>query len=145
MKITIEATFSLNYYHVVVIPDTQREEISEGRLRPKVTHIFPWAPKIPARPKYFSCMDNTGHTSGEDEGFGGQSFLSVLKLRNQVKGEKLVIWFPPLVLSWESGRNERCCQDLDKERGREWCQQVKREREKESDKWKVAAWSWNQR
>ena len=49
-------------------------------------------PKNSSQTKVFSCMDNTGHTSRGDEGFGGgQSFLSQLELGDQVKGEKLVI------------------------------------------------------
>ena len=49
-------------------------------------------PKNSSLTKILSCMDNTGHTSGGDEGFREeQSFLSQLKLADQVKGEKLVI------------------------------------------------------
>lgn len=161
IKISIIATlrFLLNYRHEVFTLMTQQalwEEMSE-RVKALTHSHFPMGPKNSSQTKVLSCMDNTGHTSRGDEGFGGQSFLSQLKLWNQVKGEKPVIWFPPLVLSWESGRviaeggdwrvdwrrgkekvrkNER---EIKRKR-KEWGQQVKREKEEERRDWGVSVW-----
>lgn len=75
-----------------------------GRARAQTCSLFPTGPQNSRQTKVLSCMDNTRHTTGGDEGFGRQSFLSQLELENQVKREKLVIWFSSLVLLWESGR-----------------------------------------
>lgn len=56
-----------------------------GRVKALTHSHFPMGPKNSSQTKVLSCMDNTGHTSGGDEGFGGQSFLSQLELEAQVK------------------------------------------------------------
>lgn len=149
--------FLLKYWHEVFTLMTHHalwEEMSE-RVKAETPSHFPMGPKNSSQTKVLSCMDNTGHTSGGDEGFWGQSFLSQLELWDQVKGEKLVIWFPPLVLlSWESGRviakggrgltGDRGkrkwggMRDRWKEKGRNVGQQVKKEKEEERTEWEVS-------
>lgn len=40
-------------------------------VRTRTCSHFPMGPENSSQTKVFSCMDNTGHTSGGDEGFGG--------------------------------------------------------------------------
>ena len=56
-----------------------------------LAHIFPWAPKIPVRPKSFPVRTTQDIPPEAMKGSGGQSFLSQLELRDQVKREKPVI------------------------------------------------------
>lgn len=94
---------------------------ARGRVKTQIYSHFPVGPRNSSQTKVLSCMDNTGHTAGGDEGFGGQSFLS--QLQAQRPGEEretghLIPTPGPVMGKWKSHREKREVGGFPEDRGK---------------------------